>query len=63
MSTTFQYQTTYNLPPQVPPAPRVDPNAPIYASEDGVVASLSNSECIFQVRRSGEAHVMTFQVL
>jgi hypothetical protein len=43
--------------------PRIDPGAPLYASEDGVVASLSNSECIFQVKRSGETHVMTFQVL
>lgn len=43
--------------------PRVDPAAPLFASEDGVVASLSNSECIFQTRRSGDTHVMTYQVL
>jgi hypothetical protein len=45
------------------PARREDPSAPLYASEDGTVASLSNSECIFQARRTGATHVMTFQVL
>jgi len=43
--------------------PRVDPAAPLFASEDGVVASLSNNECIFQTRRTGDTHVMTYQVL
>ena len=61
MSTQFDYQFSYA--PQAPATPRVDPNAPLFASEDGVVASLSNNECIFQVRRSGETHVMTYQVL
>lgn len=47
------------------PAPpvRPDPDAPMFASEDGLVASLSNSECIFQVKATGETHVMTYQVL
>lgn len=46
------------------PAPvRPDPAAPLFASEDGVVASLSNNECVFQTRRDGSTHVMTFQVL
>jgi hypothetical protein len=60
MSTDFSYQINYG---SVAAAPRGDAEAPLYASEDGVVASLSNDECIFQVRRSGEPHVMTFQVL
>src|SRR5689334_988512 len=63
MSTSFQYQTTYGAPAPLVAPVRVDPAAPIYASEDGAVATLSNKECIFQVRRTGEAHVMTFQVL
>ncbi|MEO8459138.1 MAG: hypothetical protein ABI451_01300, partial [Dokdonella sp.] len=49
-----------------PPAASValpDPNAPLFASQDGLVASLSNNECIFQVKSSGETHVMTYQVL
>ncbi|MEO7916098.1 MAG: hypothetical protein ABIR16_00520 [Dokdonella sp.] len=47
-----------------PAAPvRADPDAPMFASEDGLVASLSNSECIFQVKTTGETHVMTYQVL
>ena len=45
------------------PATRTDPDAPLFASEDGVVASLSNNECIFQMRRTGDTHVMTYQVL
>ena len=40
-----------------------DSNAPMYASEDGRVASLSSEECIFVVKRSGASHVMTVQVL
>jgi hypothetical protein len=60
----FNYQISYGAQPaKVPAQPRIDPAAPLYASEDGVVASLSNSECIFQVKRSGETHVMTFHVL
>lgn len=63
MSTEFNYQIDYGNFAASSPKPRPDPNAPLYASEDGVVASLSNSECIFQVSRSGQTHVMTFQVL
>jgi hypothetical protein len=61
MSTQFDYQ--FNVASKAPAALRIDPNAPLYASEDGVVASLSNNECVFQVKRSGETHVMTYQVL
>lgn len=63
METTLNYQ--FNYPPQGAPrsAPAIDPNAPLFASEDGLVASLSSQECIFQVKRSGDTHVMTFQVL
>lgn len=63
MSTELNYQIDYGSFAAAPTQPRPDPNAPLYASEDGVVASLSNNECIFQVRRSGDTHVMTFQVL
>ncbi|HEU4664813.1 MAG TPA: hypothetical protein VFS55_12370 [Dokdonella sp.] len=60
----FNYQINYGAQSaRLPAQPRIDPAAPLYASEDGVVASLSNNECIFQVKRSGETHVMTFQVL
>lgn len=59
----MSYQFNYTLPPLSPPTPKVDPNAPIYAAEDGMVASLSSQECIFQLKRTGEPHVMTFQVL
>lgn len=63
METTLNYQ--FNYPAQAAPRPAaaIDPNAPLFASEDGLVASLSSQECIFQVKRSGETHVMTFQVL
>jgi hypothetical protein len=59
----FNYQIKHG--PSGAPAGgvRPDPNAPLFASEDGLVASLSNSECIFQLRRTGEPHVMTYQVL
>jgi hypothetical protein len=63
MSSNPDYQINYGSFGATPAQPRVDPDAPLYASEDGVVASLSNSECIFQVKRSGDTHVMTFQVL
>lgn len=59
----MSYQFNYTLPPLTAAAPKIDPNAPTFASEDGMVASLSSQECIFQIRRSGEPHVMTFQVL
>lgn len=64
MSSQFSYQINYGATAAPQPAqPRIDPSAPLFASEDGVVASLSANECIFQVKRSGETHVMTFQVL
>ena len=63
MSSNLDYQINYGSFGVAPAPPRIDPDAPLYASEDGVVASLSNSECIFQVKRSGDTHVMTFQVL
>ncbi len=58
-----QFQVTYGAPAPVVTSLRHDPNAPLYASEDGAVASLSNNECVFQIKRTGEAHVMTYQVL
>ncbi|HEX6834266.1 MAG TPA: hypothetical protein VF132_12090 [Rudaea sp.] len=63
MENSLNYQFNYGPMPVSGLSPRVDPNAPMYASEDGLVASLSSQECIFQVKRSGEPHVMTFQVL
>jgi hypothetical protein len=63
MSTELNYQIDYGSFAATPQRTRPDPNAPLYASEDGVVASLSNNECIFQVKRNGDTHVMTFQVL
>ena len=63
MNTPSSYTIDYGNIPALPAEPRIDAAAPLYASEDGLVASLSNSECIFQVKRSGETHVMTFQVL
>ena len=62
MENTLNYQFNYPAPSALA-AVKADPNAPIYASEDGRVASLSSQECIFLVKRSGEPHVMTFQVL
>ena len=62
MENTLNYQITYPAPSALP-ALKPDPDAPVYASEDGRVASLSSQECIFLVKRSGEPHVMTFQVL
>ncbi|HJT98898.1 MAG TPA: hypothetical protein VJ696_11335, partial [Rhodanobacteraceae bacterium] len=63
MSTDFNYRIDYGTVTPSAPAPRADPDAPLFASEDGVVASLSNNECIFQARRTGDTHVMTYQVL
>jgi hypothetical protein len=63
MANSLNYQVTYTPPTLAPVAPKPDPNAPLFASEDGLVASLSTQECIFQLKRSGETHVMTFQVL
>jgi len=63
MTTSLSYQATYT--PGTPSAAplKLDPDAPLFASEDGLVASLSTQECIFQIKRSGDTHVMTFQVL
>ncbi len=63
MENTLNYQFNYAVPPLLAPLPKADPNAPTFASEDGLVASLSSQECVYQVRRTGETHVMTFQVL
>jgi hypothetical protein len=60
MNANFDYQIG-NV--GVPTTPRTDPDMPRYASQDGMVASLSNNECVFQVKRSAETHVMTYQVL
>ncbi|MDR3389253.1 MAG: hypothetical protein P4L92_19595 [Rudaea sp.] len=62
MENILNYQFNYG-PQSAPVAMKPDPDAPIYASEDGRVASLSSQECIFLVKRTGEPHVMTFQVL
>jgi len=56
-------QIDYGSLPLATPASRTDPNATLYASEDGLVASLASNECIFQSKRTGEPHIMTFQVL
>jgi len=63
MNTDLTYQINYGTMNVGAATPRPDPSAPLFASEDGVVASLSNSECIFQTRRTGDTHVMTYQVL
>jgi hypothetical protein len=63
MSTELNYRIDYGTLNPAPQPQRIDPDAPLFASEDGVVASLSNSECIFQTRRTGDTHVMTYQVL
>lgn len=63
METTLNYQFNYAPQGASQAAVVIDPNAPLFASEDGLVASLSSQECIFQVKRTGDTHVMTFQVL
>ena len=63
MTTELDYRIDYGTLNPAMPSPRADPDAPLFASEDGVVASLSNNECIFQTRRTGDTHVMTYQVL
>jgi hypothetical protein len=63
MATNFSFHATYPMQPTALGSRSVDPDAPLYASEDGSVASLSSQECIFLNKRSGETHVMTFQVL
>jgi hypothetical protein len=68
---------TFTYKPIAPPSPaapapaapaataaaRWDPRAPTYASQDGRVASLSSSECVFLVKGDDTPHVMTMQVL
>ena len=62
MENTLNFQISY--PHQSDAlAPGPDPQATLYASEDGRVASLSSEECIFVVKRTGAPHVMTVQVL
>jgi len=63
MTIELENQTDYTASAVLPAEPKARPDETLYASEDGVVASLSNSEVIFQVRRTGAPHVMTFQVL
>jgi len=63
MENTLNYQINYGAQPATTAPLRVDINAPLFASEDGLVASLSSHECIFVAKRSGDPHVMTFQVL
>lgn len=68
MSSSPNFQINYgnvgSFGAAVPAAPvRPDPDAPMFASEDGLVASLSNNECIFQIKATGATHVMTYQVL
>lgn len=58
-----RYDIDFGSIPVPQPAPRVDTRAPMFAAIDGRVASLSNSECIFQPRDSRDLHVMTHQVL
>ncbi len=62
MANSLNYQFNYT-PPALTLPPKVEANEPLFASEDGMVASLSSQECIFIVKRTGETHVMTFQVL
>jgi hypothetical protein len=61
MENRFNFRIDYASPPETA-MPRLEPK-PMYASEDGRVASLSSEECIFVVKRSGAPHVMTMQVL
>ena len=43
MSTEINYRIDYGTMSATAPAPRIDPDAPLFASEDGVVASLSTA--------------------
>ena len=62
MENTFNFQTTYTSQRSASSL-GPDPNAMLFASEDGRVASLSAEECLFVVKATGEVHVMTLQVL
>ena len=46
-----------------PPSQHTAPTGPRYASDDGIVYSISDEECLFLSRRTGENHVMTRDVL
>lgn len=61
----MEFNIDYGTHTITPPTAAVPARAagPMYAAVDGRVASLSNSECIFQPRDGGELHVMTHQVL
>lgn len=59
MESTLNFQTTHL---QSAAAAR-DPRETLYASEDGHATPLSAEECLFVVRTTGAAHVMTLQVL
>jgi hypothetical protein len=63
MANQLNYQFNYAPPAALNLPPKQEPDAPLFASEDGLVASLSSQECIFKIRRTGDTHVMTFQVL
>jgi hypothetical protein len=63
MANTLNYQFTFTPAAPLASAPAPATDAPLYASEDGLVASLSSQECIFKLTRTGATHVMTFQVL
>lgn len=57
-----QFNLGSAIQPQ-PFIPRNDPDAPMYASVDGVAAALSDEEIVFQVRGTDQSQVMTHQVL
>lgn len=59
-------QHQFNLGPAVQPAPyipRIDEDAPLLASVEGVAVPLSGEEVVFQTRGRDEAQVLTTQVL
>lgn len=53
----------FNFDFDVSPAPRIDPNATLFATVAGSVADLGNGECIFRPQQEDVPHVMTHQVL
>lgn len=52
----------FNFSMDATPRPRLDPNAPLFASVAGSAADLGGGECVLRTS-DGEAHVMTLQVL
>jgi hypothetical protein len=62
MNTTVTYTFGSNVAEAAPVRASV-PAPLLFASVDGLVASLSNSECVFQPRGTGDTHVMTHHVL